>query len=45
MNTRQKFSSTFKYKDALEATRNQKTFAELAKKFEVIPIVICPAFL
>ena len=39
-NTRRKFSSSFKAKVALEAVKNQQTPAELAKKFEVNPIMI-----
>lgn len=38
--TRRKFSSTFKAKVALEAVKNQQTLAELAKKFEVNPVMI-----
>jgi transposase-like protein len=38
--TRRKFSSTFKAKVALEADKNQQTLAELAKKFEVNPVMI-----
>ena len=38
--TRRKFSSAFKAKVALEAFRNQQTLAELAKKFEVNPVMI-----
>jgi transposase len=38
--TRRKFSSTFKAKVALEAVKNQKTLAELAKEFEVNPVMI-----
>jgi transposase len=38
--TRRKFSPSFKAKVALEAVKNQQTLAELAKKFEVNPIMI-----
>jgi transposase-like protein len=38
--TRRKFSSAFKAKVALEAVKNQKTLAELAKEFEVDPVMI-----
>ena len=38
--TRRKFAPTFKAKVALEAVKNQHTLAELAKKFEVNPIMI-----
>jgi transposase len=38
--TRRKFTSSFKAKVALEAVKNQQTLAELAKKFEVSPIMI-----
>ncbi|MHA4810294.1 transposase [Flavitalea flava] len=38
--TRRKFSSTFKAKVALEAVKNQQTLADLAKKFEVNPVMI-----
>jgi transposase len=38
--TRRKFSSAFKVKVALEAVKNQKTLAELAKEFEVNPVTI-----
>jgi transposase len=38
--TRRKFSSSFKAKVALEAVKNQQTLAELAKKFEVNPVMI-----
>ena len=38
--TRRKFSSAFKAKVALEAIKNQKTLAELAKEFEVNPVMI-----
>jgi transposase-like protein len=38
--TRRKFSSTFKAKVALEAVKNQQTLAELAKKFDVNPVMI-----
>jgi transposase-like protein len=38
--TRRKFSAAFKAKVALEAVKNQQTLAELAKKFEVNPVVI-----
>jgi len=39
-NTRRKFDPAFKAKVALEAVKNQQTPAELAKKFEVNPIMI-----
>ena len=38
--TRRKFAPAFKAKVALEAIKNQQTLAELAKKFEVNPIMI-----
>jgi len=38
--TRRKFAPAFKAKVALEAVKNQQTLAELAKKFEVNPIMI-----
>ena len=38
--TRRKFSPAFKAKMALEAVKNQQTLAELAKKFEVNPVMI-----
>ena len=38
--TRRKFSSAFKAKVALEAVKNQKTLAELAKEFDVNPVMI-----
>ena len=38
--TRRKFTSAFKAKVALEAVKNQKTLAELAKEFEVNPVMI-----
>ena len=38
--TRRKFTAEFKAKVALEAIREQFTLAELAKKFEVSPIMI-----
>lgn len=38
--TRRKFAPAFKAKVALEAVKNQQTLAELAKKFEVSPIMI-----
>lgn len=38
--TRRKFSPEFKAKVALEAAKEQQTLAELAKKYEVSPIVI-----
>jgi transposase len=38
--TRRKFSAEFKAKVALEAVKNQKTLAELAKEFEVNPVMI-----
>ena len=34
------FHAAFKYKVALEAVKNQQTLAELAKKFEVNPVMI-----
>jgi len=37
---RRKFSSSFKAKVALEAVKNQLTLDELAKKFEVNPVMI-----
>lgn len=39
-NTRRKFAPAFKAKVAIEAVKNQQTLAELAKKFEVNPIMI-----
>lgn len=39
-NTRRKFAPAFKAKVALEAVKNQLTLAELAKKFEVNPVMI-----
>ena len=39
-NTRRKFAPAFKAKVALEAIKNQKTLAELAKFFDVNPIMI-----
>jgi transposase len=38
--TRRKFSPVFKAKVALEAVKNQQTLAELAKKFDVNPVMI-----
>jgi transposase-like protein len=38
--TRRKFSPAFKAKVALEAVKNQHSLAELAKKFEVNPVMI-----
>ncbi len=38
--TRRKFAPSFKAKVALEAIKNQQTLAELAKKFEVNPVMI-----
>jgi transposase len=38
--TRRKFSSAFKAKVALEAVKNQQTLVELAKKFEINPVMI-----
>lgn len=38
--TRRKFTPTFKAKVALEAVKNQQTLAELAKKFDVNPVMI-----
>ena len=38
--TRRKFTAAFKAKVALEAVKNQQTLAELAKKFEVNPVMI-----
>lgn len=38
--TRRKFGAAFKAKVALEAVKNQQTLAELAKKFEVNPVMI-----
>jgi len=38
--TRRKFSPEFKAKVALEAAKEQMTLSELAKKFEVNPVVI-----
>ena len=38
--TRRKFSSSFKAKVAFEAAKNQVSLADLAKKFEVSPVVI-----
>jgi transposase len=39
-NSRRKFAPAFKAKEALEAVKNQKTLAELAKFFDVNPIMI-----
>lgn len=38
--TRRKFAPAFKAKVALEAVKNQLTLAELAKKFEINPVMI-----
>lgn len=38
--TRRKFAPTFKAKVALEAIKEKSSLAELAKKFEVSPIII-----
>ena len=38
--SRRKFSADFKAKVALEAVKNQQTLAELAKKFDVNPVMI-----
>jgi transposase-like protein len=38
--TRRKFSPSFKAKVALEAVKNQQNLADLAKKFEVNPMMI-----
>ena len=38
--TRRKFDPSFKAKVALEAVKNLQTLAELAKKFEVNPVMI-----
>jgi transposase-like protein len=38
--TRRKFSPEFKAKVAFEAAKNQSTLAELAKKFDLNPVVI-----
>lgn len=38
--TRRKFSSAFNAKVALEAVKNQQTLAQLAKKYELSPVVI-----
>jgi transposase-like protein len=38
--SRRKFSAGFKAKVALEAVKNQQTLAELAKKFDVNPVMI-----
>jgi transposase-like protein len=38
--TRRKFSSAFKAKVALEAIKEKKTLSELAKQFEVNPVMI-----
>ena len=38
--SRRKFSPTFKAKVAVEAMKNQQTLAELAKKFDVNPVMI-----
>lgn len=38
--TRRKFSAEFKAKVAFAAAKNQETLAELAKRFEVNPVMI-----
>lgn len=38
--TRRKFNPTYKAKVALEAVKNQKTLAELAKEFDINPVMI-----
>src|SRR5579863_1956258 len=38
--TSRKFSPAFKARVALEAVKNQKTLAQLAKEFEVNPVMI-----
>ena len=38
--SRRKFSASFKAKVAMEAIKNEKTLAELSKKFEVNAVVI-----
>ncbi|HWB92022.1 MAG TPA: transposase [Puia sp.] len=38
--SRRKFSADFKSKVALEVVKNQQTLAELAKKFDVNPVMI-----
>jgi transposase-like protein len=38
--TRRKFSSAFKARVALEAAKNQLSLADLARKFEVSPVII-----
>ena len=38
--TRRKFSPAFKAKVAFEAAKNQSSLAELAKKFDLNPVVI-----
>lgn len=38
--TRRKFTSEFKAQVALEAIKNQRTLAELSKKFEVSAVMI-----
>jgi transposase-like protein len=38
--TRRKFNAAFKAKVALEAVKNQQTLAELAKKFDINPVMI-----
>jgi transposase-like protein len=38
--TRRKFNPAFKAKVALEAVKNQKTLAELAKEFDINPVMI-----
>lgn len=37
---RRKFSAAFRAKVALEAVKNQQTLAQLAKKYELSPVVI-----
>ena len=38
--TRRKFNPALKAKVALEAVKNQKTLAELAKEFDINPVMI-----
>jgi transposase-like protein len=38
--TYRKFNPAFKAKVALEAVKNQKTLAELAKEFDINPVMI-----